>query len=73
MTRGSACAQGFCSCCATICRTGHACLPQDKLCGAASGFLGVEPETVASTLAFMLENNDLCAVEYREKSMGIPA
>ena len=49
-------------------QNGHACLPQDKLCGAASGFLGVEPETVASTLAFMLENNDLCAVEYREKA-----
>ncbi|MFQ9680549.1 MAG: helix-hairpin-helix domain-containing protein [Ruthenibacterium lactatiformans] len=61
---------GLCSCCATIAERLRR-LPQDKLC-ARPPVLGVEPETVASTLAFMLENNDLCAVEYRE-SMGIPA
>ncbi len=46
-------------------QNGHTCLPQDKLCSAASAFLSVEPETVEETLHFLLENEDLAQAEYR--------
>lgn len=48
-------------------QNGHTCLPEDKLCSAASSFLGVEPETVEETLRFMVENEDLSEIEYRDK------
>lgn len=49
-------------------QNGHTCLPQDKLCAAASGFLAVEPEKVSSALEDLLENEELYAVDYRDKT-----
>ncbi len=47
-------------------QNGHTCLPRDKMCAAASGFLRVEPETVFSTLDTMLAAGALCAVELND-------
>lgn len=46
---------------------GHACLPRDKLCAAASAFLRVEPESVEETLRELLETEDLYEADLGER------
>ncbi len=54
-------------------QNGHACLPEDKLWAAVSFFLGVEPETVTSMLAIMLENGDFgCGVPGKMRAVYLP-
>lgn len=42
---------------------GHTCLPADKLCAAAAGFLRVEPETVEEALADLCTREELYRAE----------
>jgi exodeoxyribonuclease V alpha subunit len=44
-------------------QNGHTCLPDDKLIGAVSGFLRVEPETIETELEQMLDEEDLFCFE----------
>ncbi len=47
---------------------GHTCLPQDKLCAAASAFLAVEPPLVDEALRDLLEREELYCAQIGQRS-----